>query len=693
MSEQIVAVSVDKIQTFLTEVIHSHVQERQAEEATLRRIISSSRQISRGFYSSIQDIFQESAREVLLQCSGVFIFRCLLSEAELENRLNTLFADYYRESQGQKLLRWVYFPADGLEKIAAIQEAKKRLKQTKYWSHIIENNQELLFSFCQVREYEGDRGNIYKEQGAYPAFAGDINALHQNGGETPEDKKRFRIAVIKADLDGMGAMFKKIQKFEDYQKISQVLNEYISLDGLHQAADKSAPEGKTGWLFPLYIAGDDIFFAVAIEDLICGVNVCRELICTVNQKIKENGISTKLDMSIGVEISFNRQPIRYYMDMVEAQLKNAKSEAVPLCLKEFLRLKISMGNLTFFDIDYSQMKDRKKSLQCKWGKGKPGCKCENCREKSEINRQLQNVPVWDFFLYDLKFLDFIRNSKNGCSELLGKTNFFYTLLEDITDDDVRSDNVKYINHVLYHLLPGNFENSDLRVREMEMLLNSRLIKQLCKKGEKGAKIVLDEGIKRRFEAYLRLMLLFCDTRFHIFVNDKSDESQKWYKQNNEEIYRYLFRLPREYLFEGCLKKVDSALTGVFVEKVTDSRKEGKKSLRKEGYQRLNLDKSMFFRLRDVEHIPVEKAAQMIEIHNPSTDDEKMKLQVLNEERKKEGKLPGRLFFNREYFCEVAGKTGKWTPDFVDSLMLFYEYNELVMQFKNPDFNVEGGFVR
>ena len=90
MNEQIVAVSVDKIQTFLTEVIHSHVQEKQTEEATLSKIIRSSHQISRDFYKSIQDIFLESAQEVLLQCSGVFIFRCLLTEAELENRLNTL---------------------------------------------------------------------------------------------------------------------------------------------------------------------------------------------------------------------------------------------------------------------------------------------------------------------------------------------------------------------------------------------------------------------------------------------------------------------------------------------------------------------------------------------------------------------------------------------------------------------------
>lgn len=685
MNEQIVAISVDKIQTFLTEVIHSHVQEKQKEEATLRKIKHSSHQISKGFYKSIQDIFLESAQEILLQCSGVVVFRCLLPEAELEERLNTLFADYYRESQGQKLVRWVYFPADGLGNLEAVQEAKKRLKKTKAWNHIIEKNQDLLFSFCPVPEEEEDKDSVSSEQAGYPAFAEDINALYQTGRKAAKNIKRFRIAILKADLDGMGAMFEKIQKFEDYQKISQVLNEHMCLSGLHQAAVKSAPEGKTGWLFPLYIAGDDVFFAVAIEDLICGINVCRELMYTVNRRIKENGISTKLEMSIGVEISINRQPIRYYMDMVETQLKHAKSTAAPSHLKEFLVLKISMGNLTFFDINYGQMKEQKKSLQCKIGKRRSGCKCENCRKKLEINWQLQNVPVWDFFISDLKFLDFIRSSDSDCSELLGKTNFFYTLLEDIMNEDIRSDDTKYINHVLYHLLPNHFENPSPKVREMEMLLNSRLIKQLCKKGEGGAKIVLEEGTKNRFEAYLRLMLLFSDTRFHILTKDGADENRKWYKQNKEEIGSYLFHQPREYLFEECLEKANSRLTGVFVKKVMVKKNVNGKSQRKAGYMRLNLDKSMFFRLRDVEHIPICRAADMIELHNPLTEDEKTKVQALYEARINEGKLPNRLFFEKKYFCKIAESTGKWTPDFVDSLMLFYEYNELAMQFKNPEF--------
>ena len=108
MSEYIVGLSVDKVQTFLTEVIHSHVQEKEAEEETLRQIINSSDQISKDFFKSVCDQFPEAEKNTLMKCSGVFIFRSILSEEKLEKNLNDLFVQYYRQSNGQKLLRWTY---------------------------------------------------------------------------------------------------------------------------------------------------------------------------------------------------------------------------------------------------------------------------------------------------------------------------------------------------------------------------------------------------------------------------------------------------------------------------------------------------------------------------------------------------------------------------------------------------------
>lgn len=680
MSEQIVALAVDKIQTFLTEVIHSHVQEKQAEEATLRKILSSSYQISRGFFEEIQNAFPEDVKEVLLQCSGVYIFRCALSESQLEERLNALFVKFYLKSQGQKLIRWVYFPSCGLNNIAAIKKAKNNLKQAKNWNRILEKNQNLLFSFNQIQEDKDKGWKNYFNEDSYPAFARDINALYQK----EKEENRFRIVVIKADLDGMGALFKGIHNFEDYQNISRILNDEISLDGLHRAARKSADERKQGWLFPFYIAGDDIFFAVAIEDMICGINVCRQLLETVKDKIEKSGNTTKLSLSVGVEISFNRQPIRFYIDMVEKQLKNAKSETAPDALKPFSRMKISISNLTFFDIDYQQTKKRKELLKCEKKKNKYCCNCENYKERSEINMALQNVPVWDFFTNDLKLLSYIRSKESGCSDMLGKANFFYTLLENITSEEVRRDNIKYMNHILYHLMPEHFEDYNQKVKEAEILLNSALLRQLYKKNENGVEINLEKNAKKRFETYLRLILLFSDSRFQISQKKAEEVSGKRYKERKEDICRYLFKQPRKYLYEMCLKEKNPELTKIFLEEVSKKIKINGKTVFKAGYKRLDLEKSMFFRLRDVEHISTEKAADMIEQRNPSTKERYEKLQELNKKREEEDKLPNHLFFDRDRFCNLAAKAGQWNPDFIDSLMLFYQYNELVMKLKKSD---------
>ena len=63
MKGQIVALSVDKVQTFLTEIIHSHIQEKQTEEDTLQGIINASDQISKNFFDLLQKAFPEKKEE------------------------------------------------------------------------------------------------------------------------------------------------------------------------------------------------------------------------------------------------------------------------------------------------------------------------------------------------------------------------------------------------------------------------------------------------------------------------------------------------------------------------------------------------------------------------------------------------------------------------------------------------------
>ena len=138
VKEQIAALSVEKVQTFLTEVIRSHVQEKQTEDATLKGIVNSSNQISKDFFESIEKQFSGVEKKVLLKCSGVYIFKCYLPGNELEDRLNELFREYYIASQGQKLLRWYCFPSEEMDDLSAVKKAKEALKQAKNWGYIIE---------------------------------------------------------------------------------------------------------------------------------------------------------------------------------------------------------------------------------------------------------------------------------------------------------------------------------------------------------------------------------------------------------------------------------------------------------------------------------------------------------------------------------------------------------------------------
>lgn len=52
-----------------------------------------------------------------------------------------------------------------------------------------------------------------------------------------------------------------------------------------------------------------------------GIQICRNILKNINDRLEKVIPEKRLTMSIGAEITFNREPVRYYMDMVERQLK------------------------------------------------------------------------------------------------------------------------------------------------------------------------------------------------------------------------------------------------------------------------------------------------------------------------------------------------------------------------------------
>lgn len=677
MSEkQIVALSVDKVQAFLTETIHSHVQEKQTEQATLKSIMNASREISEGFHNVIKRKFPETKvdedknKNELLSCSGVYIFKCGLPVEAIEAKLNELFLAYYHSSQGQKLLKCVFFPEGKYDEIEAIQEAKKRLKQSGYLNERIEKNKETLFSFSTVDKKNTGVMDEEAEPMEFPMFARDINALFSK--EESANENHFRIAVIKADLDGMGNMFKKIDGYDDYSKVSKILNDEVCLEGLHESI-KGESNGRTGWLFPFYVAGDDVFFAVSVKNLIKGIEACGNILSRINGRLekelsRKNPTILKLSMSIGVEITFNREPIRYYMERVESQLKKAK-ETDPASFgkflkRKFIKTKISICGLTYLDIDCAELKKHKENLSYK----------------------LQAIPIWNFFRRDVKLLNYMRAEGNGYNEILGTPGFFYTLLERLSVKSVRESDMRYINSVLYHLLPRFTKALDKEKRNLELLLNAGILSQLFKKREGGVEIVLDSNTRHRLETYLRLMLLFSDSRFGITDDADSAAEQKLYTYKDEELdnaRKYLFSKSTDYLYKEILIKKDKCLTKVFAneecyqEKAAGRDKTGRG---KRSYlQKLKIEKSMFVKLRELAKVSNDearrKAINMIGLRNKDT---KQEIQKLNDDRKSIGKDPINLFFDKDKFWDLTKENDAWNEDFVDSLMLLYKYKELTI---------------
>ncbi len=114
MVQHVVAISVEKVQSFLYYVLEAYIQEDQANSGTLKEIIGSSNLISTQF---IQDIgiqgengeFSGSIDEELLNCSGMCIFTTSLDKKDIEDKLGRLFRKYYTQFRGQVLLKYVYF--------------------------------------------------------------------------------------------------------------------------------------------------------------------------------------------------------------------------------------------------------------------------------------------------------------------------------------------------------------------------------------------------------------------------------------------------------------------------------------------------------------------------------------------------------------------------------------------------------
>ncbi|RAI89593.1 hypothetical protein DET54_11461 [Paenibacillus pabuli] len=688
MDRHVVAVAMDKVQSFLYDVLQSQIQQKQTNSGTLKQIMGSSRFISEQFYEDIGLVgkngqFTGQIDEELLKCSGMCVFITSLSEQEILSRMKTLFEMYYMNMSGKLLLKYVCFKLKDVSnneeyRLEAIHESKNRLRRKGCINSVIEQNQQILFQF-QCSPSKASFEFPSSDETRPDVFTDTINALYSE--EEGNNDNRFRVAIIKADLDGMGDRFKQIKSYEVYKQVSGLLSEYISVRNLRKKAKRYKEQDSDFRLFPLYVAGDDIFFAVPTSKLLEGVNLCTDILKQINAELKKMNVNSELplqplSMSLGIDFTFNREPIRYYYERVQNQLEHAKnqqgvSSIAGVVPSSCVKISINEYVLHRYDLETECVM---KPQQHTSGKGK--------RPEDQFKEAHSDKNQWHHFVAQVKRL------QSAMEKGFAAHHFFYGLLQKITDPNILKSQNKYSNAVLYHVIPQYLNNSTLG--ESELLVIESILKQLMVTKDKGrsgkeSELSFKSEQQQRLERYVRLLLLFSDPRFKITQHgdSKLQDRKREYKQkdSNFDVKRVratVFNKTLRYLYEknlgGWTKRefrdifVQKSSYGLYVN--------SKKPTQIQVYRTLPLSSSMLHRFKKIkENIQI---AEMIESANIRSRTE---IEALEKQREQEHKAPPGLHFNREIFLRMARSSQMWNSDYVDSLIVFYQLREQLVQFR------------
>lgn len=655
MTVNVVSIAIDKVQVFLYYAIHAQEQELQSNNNTLKSIISSSRMISDNFYQKVglegkKGVFSGFINEILLQCSGSCVFTTTLREEKIREKLGELFQWYYVNFGGKLLMKYECFQKDITsenDRLEAIKESKSRIRQKECMNKIIEGHKELLFQFRKT-----EKSLYFYDNSEYHAFVKNINKLCPDIDDI--NANHFRIAVIKADLDGMGNIFKNISDYRIYDSVSKILSETINLDALEKEAEKLQEKNPDFKIYPLYLAGDDIMFAVPVSQLQNGVDLCKTLLNNINDKLEKLEWADKLSISLGIDISFNREPIRYYFERVQNELDMAKK--MKLTFESEVNesvAKLCLSGYTFYD---------------------SACKIADGDDAGYLS--------WPKFLETVQTLNLLIVKKFPAHY------FLYGLLNKITDPSICSTSVKYSNAVLYHMIPQYLGSADKQLREGELLLLEALLRQvtvITKDASDKAvySFHFDKKHRRKLEAYVRLLLLFCDERFKL-TDEQQLSCREYDGWVSKRIRKAVFDRALQYLYEQNLdkelkwrkepfsaaKKIRSSFICYESYMTSDNK-------RIPVFLKRKITLSMFFRMKKTGP-DVEICASMIEASENRSQEE---YEELRKKKQNEHKAPPMEPFDRNTFCKLASTTRLWTDDYVDSLMLFYKYHDMLLTYK------------
>ena len=628
----IVVIAIEKVQKY----IFQKIDQSQTDEKTLKNIILSSSYVATDILEEIENKF-ELEKDIpmgegnkILWISGKVVFCSNLSKKELQNRLKELYQKIYTDYEGNIFLNYAVFPMNKMDKIAILKKADQLLKANETKAQVIKDNSELLFRFKELETEMGNKEfeNIESKDDIFLTNMDDLVVLDEKHETDSSDGK---IAIVKADINNLGKIMKEISNYEEYLQLSKLLADKISLNNFKEKVVNN--EILKNKIVPFYIAGDDIFYAIRIDALFDSIRILHEMVEEINQIMKEKQNEeniVELSVAVGVVFVNNHQPIRYYRQLVEEELseakKNMKTEkafnsVVGICIASNF-FYIYKENLGFGENDgfyrfYKEIRDLQKMMN----------------EGVFTRTALHN------------FLIYLETEKDEKKQMLHALYFLKPNLQTGEISNIKENAELYFKYYwLSHLLEKKKEKQGQSERYFEL--------------EKIRKILIPK---------LKLALLFLKEQYSFPKEDWNYQyiisSKEISKKDQERRMRsIMFHKPINYILKISGK---DSIEKIFFKKELLN---GKNIVL---YKSAGFDSSIFFRAKRL--MEIKKSKQVITIFSKYNSSKNSEIQETNVHR---------LSFNEAKFIEKFNKISG--TEWLDHLILLHQYNQQRIIFKTVE---------
>ena len=632
----IVVIAIEKVQKY----IFQKIDQSQTDEKTLKNIILSSSYVATDILEEIENKF-ELEKDIpmgegnkILWISGKVVFCSNLSKKELQNRLKELYQKIYTDYEGNIFLNYAVFPMNKMDKIAILKKADQLLKANETKAQVIKDNSELLFRFKELETEMGNKEfeNIESKDDIFLTNMDDLVVLDEKHETDSSDGK---IAIVKADINNLGKIMKEISNYEEYLQLSRLLADKISLNNFKEkVANNEILKNK---IVPFYIAGDDIFYAIRIDAMFDSIRILHEMIEEINQIIKEkqNGENiVELSVAVGVVFVNNHQPIRYYRQLVEKELSEAKKKmktekafnsVVGICIANNL-FYIYKENLGFGEND-------------------------------------------GFYRFYKEIRDLQKMMNEGVFTRTALHNFLIYL-------ETEKDEKKQMLHALYFLKPNLQTGEISNIKENAELYFkyywlSHLLEKKKEKQDQNERYFAPEKINEILIPKLKLTLLFLKEQYSVPAEEWNYQyiisSKKISKKDQEKRIRsIMFHKPINYILK--IAEEDS-IEEIFFKKENGKNKENDKNIVL--YKSAGFDSSIFFRAKRL--MEMKKSKQVITIFSKYNSSKNSEIQETNVHR---------LSFNEAKFIEKFNKISG--TEWLDHLILLHQYNQQRIIFKTVE---------